>query len=139
METKYISKSSVTLALQAGHIRKRHSGFKIVECPSYIKVVGITRPSARSVEYKFELIYWQNYNPSVRIVYPKLERNSKNENIPHMYSQTTLCLFKPHYREFKRTDWICNTIIPWISLWLYHYENWHLTGDWEGGGEHPQF
>lgn len=48
-----------------------------------------------------------------------------------------LCLYHPKYREFNGTDFLCDTIIPWTSLWLYYYEVWHLTDEWLGGGEHP--
>ena len=29
-----------------------------------------------------------------------------------------------------------NTIVPWIADWLYYYEVWLFTGEWEGGGIH---
>ena len=29
---------------------------------------------------------------------------------------------------------VVNTIIPWTSEWLLHYELWHATGKWLGGG-----
>ena len=33
---------------------------------------------------------------------------------------------------------IANTIIPWTVEWLYYYELWQATGEWLGGGEHPE-
>jgi hypothetical protein len=33
--------------------------------------------------------------------------------------------------------WIAHTIIPWSVLWFYFFEGWLATGEWEGGGEHP--
>ena len=27
-----------------------------------------------------------------------------------------------------------NSIVPWLGLWLIHYEGWRATGHWEGGG-----
>ena len=32
---------------------------------------------------------------------------------------------------------ISDTIIPWISEWLCHFEYWSITGTWCGGGKHP--
>jgi hypothetical protein len=26
------------------------------------------------------------------------------------------------------------SIVPWLGLWLIHYEGWLATGHWEGGG-----
>jgi hypothetical protein len=30
------------------------------------------------------------------------------------------------------------TIIPWAAQWLVCYEIWHATGQWVGGGAHPE-
>lgn len=76
-------------------------------------------------------------NPKTIIISPKLTSNSKGEEIPHLYSRENLCLYHPKYREFKRTDFLSDTIIPWTSLWLYYYEIWRVTDEWLGGGEHP--
>lgn len=35
-------------------------------------------------------------------------------------------------------DGIANTIIPWTIEWLYYYELWLATGEWLGGGDHPE-
>jgi hypothetical protein len=32
---------------------------------------------------------------------------------------------------------LCQTIVPWISEWLLHYEIWLVTGKWCAGGIHP--
>jgi hypothetical protein len=29
------------------------------------------------------------------------------------------------------------TIVPWATKWLYYFEHWLATDDWQGGGEHP--
>lgn len=101
-------------------------------------VSGELRPTARSTSYRFILEYTINKPPKVRIMSPKLVKNELAEPIPHMYGQKHLCLFQPKYSEFKAHDFLANTIIPWISLWLYYYEQWHITGKWLGGGEHPK-
>jgi hypothetical protein len=33
---------------------------------------------------------------------------------------------------------IAGTIICWTALWLFFYETWLITGEWEGEGEEPQ-
>jgi hypothetical protein len=33
---------------------------------------------------------------------------------------------------------IIDTIIPWTSEWLLHYECWLATGKWHGGGIHHE-
>ena len=46
-----------------------------------------------------------------------------------------LCLYYPG--EWNSTMNISDTIIPWISEWLYYFEFWSITGKWCGGGKHP--
>jgi hypothetical protein len=30
------------------------------------------------------------------------------------------------------------TIVPWIALWLFYFEEWLASDDWKGGGMHPK-
>jgi hypothetical protein len=32
---------------------------------------------------------------------------------------------------------LANTILPWACLWLFYFEDWLITSQWKGGGEHP--
>ncbi len=106
---------------------------------SSIRVIGQLMPTSRSALYTFKLDFNLSGRPKIKITSPKLQINSKGESIPHLYLDNSLCLYHPKYYEFRGADLICDTIIPWISLWLYYYEVWHLTDKWLGGGEHPQF
>ena len=74
--------------------------------------------------------------PEITVLKPELVKNWLGEPIPHIFIQTRIYAFTD-LREFKYCDLISDKIIPWTSLWLYHYENWHVTGTWSGGGEHP--
>lgn len=100
-------------------------------------VSGVLQPTARSEKYQFKLKYYLDCSPKIKIISPALQKNSKNEDIPHIYPGENLCLYQPKYREFKNTDLLAETIIPWTSLWLYYYELWLVTDEWHGGGEHP--
>lgn len=126
------------LSEQAAALRCKYPQFETSLERQRLIVKGILKPTQRSEAYHFILKYSLFGSPEVRIVSPVLKQNSKGDKIPHMYSQKTLCLFQPKYKEFKRNDFLCDTIIPWTSLWLYFYELWHLTGKWLGGGEHPK-
>jgi len=112
---------------------KFNSRFRINE----IIIEGDARPTPRSLNYSFKLEYSIKGGPRVYILSPPLIRNGKNEKIPHMYEQKRLCLYFPKYQEFTSRKYLAETIIPWISLWLYYYETWHQTGKWLGGGIHP--
>ncbi|MDF2452772.1 MAG: hypothetical protein K0S26_2276 [Bacteroidota bacterium] len=102
-----------------------------------LTIIGETKPTARSQTYKFQIDYFMGTNPDVRIISPALVKNLKGENIPHMYDQELLCLHFPANKEYRASDLLINTIIPWVTLWLYYYEMWHVTGKWLGGGVHP--
>ncbi len=32
---------------------------------------------------------------------------------------------------------ISETIVPWVNLWLFFFEEWLISNDWKGGGVHP--
>lgn len=104
---------------------------------SQVMCTGKLKPTARSIDYTFKLRHKIGMRPRVNIIDPILTRNFKDEKIPHVYPKNELCLYYPKYQEFNDTKLLSDYIIPWTSLWLYHYENWHITGDWEGGGKHP--
>jgi len=127
-----------SIAQQFVAFRKDYPHFKARIFRNRLIVKGELRPTARSSSYRFLLRYSLWSTPKIRIVSPKLSRNSKNEPIPHMYFQKRLCLYQPKYREFRSSDLLSKTIIPWSSLWLYYYELWHITCEWLGGGEHPK-
>lgn len=127
-----------TISEQVSRIRVKYNSYTVTSTHLYLKVLGSIKPTPRSLSYQFELKYYSADGiPSVRILSPVLIKNSKGEKIPHMYSNGTLCLYRPKYKEFNKNDFLADKIIPWTALWLYHYEVWHMTNDWMGGGEHP--
>lgn len=126
------------LSEQIAYMKKKFPQFVTkFTSPSSMKVEGALRPSARSCLYEFVLKYKLSDMPNITIVSPKLELNTNGEKVPHLYSSGNLCLYRPKYNEFKKSDFLADTIIPWTALWLYYYELWHTTGEWLGGGEHP--
>lgn len=129
-----------TIAQQASVLKAKHFDWDVQFDAVGLVAVGKVRPTSRSEMYVVEIRLGIKKGDSirVRILSPQLCMNAIGDKIPHMYSQKTLCLFMPKYAEFKRTDYISDTIIPWTTLWLYYYEIWHTTGKWLGGGEHPE-
>lgn len=137
IKRKFIKSKPITLVAQKEDVLAKYPAFSVSGDYKLIKIIGELQPTARSVTYKFELKYGLDGIPRVRILSPALQKNNLNENIPHMYSQKTLCLYRPKYWEFTENCLLSETIIPWTSMWLYYYEMWHVTGKWLGGGEHP--
>ena len=127
-----------TIVQQINAIRAKYATWKVSFDAFQLKTVGIIQPTPRSEKYTVEIKFHLLKPIQVRVLDPVLVLNNIDEKIPHMYSQETLCLFMPKYAEFTRKNYISTTIIPWTYLWLYYYEVWHTTGEWKGGGEHPE-
>ncbi|WP_143092718.1 hypothetical protein [Arsenicibacter rosenii] len=127
------------LGQQAASIRRLYPDFEVqLEKYNQLIVYGYAKPTARSCLYNFKLVYRHNKRPVIHILDPVLERGLKGEKPPHLYGDWSLCLYLPGIKEFTDYDRLSDTIIPWISLWLYYYEDWLTNGNvWNGGGIHP--
>lgn len=99
---------------------------------------GALCPNDLAETYTIRVSQCGGERPEVRVISPELRRRIDDEDIPHMYGQERLCLYLPGTREWQFDDPIALTILPWASLWLYFYELWHATGEWLGGGVHPE-
>lgn len=96
-------------------------------------------PSPLSGTYKIRLCYQQGKHPDVFVESPlPLKRAEGATLLEHVYSteKQHLCLYVRKAQEWNDTMFISNTVIPWISEWIFHYELWVLTGVWNGGGIH---
>lgn len=127
-----------TIVEQMASIKTRYPSFNVVFNRLSLKSVGTIKPTPRSETYIVEIKYKLHFPVKVSILQPTLLKNFNGDDVPHVYPGKKLCLFYPKYMEFKQCDFISDTIIPWTSLWLYYYEDWHMTGEWHGGGIHPE-
>lgn len=97
------------------------------------------RPTPLSREYTARIDYHQGQVPRVFVEDPDLTLLAGDRRLPHVYSQkpTCLCLYLP--RAFEWRDWmrLDETIVPWIAIWLFYFEEWLISNEWKGGGEHP--
>jgi hypothetical protein len=102
-------------------------------------IVFEIQPTPSSNVYTLLLVYKERGIPYIYILNPNLQEESNGLTIPHLYDQKRLrlCLYYPNYNEFESNDYIAEQIIPWIKLWLFHYEVWLYTKEWLGGGIHP--
>lgn len=103
--------------------------------------VGVVKPGPFSKEYKVKIEYRIGKNPLIWLVNEKLDETYMK--IPHKYNvdfnkgNVQLCLYKPGNNEWLKNYSIAKTIVPWAIEWLYYYEIWQITGEWQGGGDHP--
>lgn len=97
------------------------------------------QPTALSRTYIIRLTYTSlNKWPEVHVVSPSLRELAGARKIPHLYCQRTirLCLFTPWLREWRPQHRLSRTLVPWAKTWLYFFEDWLVTNDWQGGGIH---
>lgn len=96
---------------------------------------GSVSPSYLSESYKVQIRYKLVSPPKVFILNPALDVLPKKD-LPHVWDDGSLCLYYWKGNEWKPDMYIADTILPWTSEWLYHYEIWLVTGEWLGGGVH---
>ena len=98
------------------------------------------RPTPLSRIYTVRIEYAQGGTPQVFVDQPDLVQLAGGRRLPHVYEQspTRLCLYQPAYREWHDGLLISRTILQWAMLWLFFFEEWLVSDEWKGGGEHPQ-
>ncbi len=129
---------SLNLAVQAAKIK---SVFPL-SCPSINGGIlswkhNIT-PTPLSATYEVKLSYTLGKHPRVFVTKPKLELFPGETKLQHVYDtdKQWICIYYKPGREWDSNMHIADTIIPWTSEWLLHYECWLATGTWHGGGIH---
>jgi hypothetical protein len=131
----------VSLIIQEGKLKSVYPDSKISRNrENSLKWVGVLIPTPLSQEYEVKLVYRVNKGVDVYITNPKeLKRFKNKKSLPHVYSteEQKLCLYYPKFREWSVEQLYIDSIIPWTSEWLMHYEIWLSTGVWSGGGKHP--
>lgn len=102
-----------------------------------VNIFVYLQPTAESKIYKIKIsARVGKKNVDVFPVKPYIGKYVGERKVPHMYSDGSLCLYYPKYKEWDYTDKWAETLIPWASLWLYYYEIWLVTDEWLGGGLH---
>ena len=92
---------------------------------------------SRTYSVRLEYDAWDV--PRVFVRAPDLVALAGGRKLPHVYSErpTRLCLYLPGSRDWHRDLSLAATVVPWTYLWLYYFEDWLVTGEWKGGGQHP--
>lgn len=128
---------SISLSLQQAALRKLFPESSALIRRSELIWLGVLTPSALSLAYRVRVSYKLTGNPEVEVLDPRLQKRG-SASPPHLYPGNKLCLYLPKTGEWRRTMHLSATIIPWTSEWLLNYEVWLVTGEWRGGGMHPQ-
>lgn len=107
---------------------------------SYIKnntlVVALKiKPTENSSEYIVEVRYKKGYKPTALLVYPNLQE-FEGKRPHHIYGfrrdKAILCIYDTRNKscEWNKDMVLADTVIPWVSTWLFAYEYWLITGVW---------
>ena len=114
-------------------MRVLHPQFDVIWHHDKVRWTGTLCPEDVSDTYQLEIAYSLGLKPKVTVLEPMLEA-PPGKTIPHRFPDGSLCLYRPRFGEWAPSDFIATTIVPWASLWLFHYEAWLATGSWHGGG-----
>ncbi len=131
-----IPRPFVSLALQGRRLIDVCPGSHMRIVRSCLTWVGNIQPSPLSVNYQVGLEYRLPGRPQVQVLNPALGCRG-SEPPPHRFRDKCLCLYHYPSREWHAGMMLADTVIPWASEWLIHYELWLATGVWCGGGVHP--
>lgn len=90
--------------------------------------------------YAVRLSYSAQDSPRAVVEDPNLSVLASGRRLPHVYEKEPprLCLYLPNTGEWQPWMRIDQTIVPWVALWLFYFEDWLVSDDWKGGGVHPE-
>lgn len=136
-----IKKKKITVHAQGSKLRYYfpNSSLKIINYDKGFIWEGELQPSALSSCYTIRIEYTLGYHPNVYVISPMpLPLAEGKIELPHVYDheKQRLCIYYKLGKEWHPNKMIVDTVIPWTSEWLLHYEFWVLTGEWNGGGIH---
>lgn len=112
------------------HFGCRAAGCLLV-CQGSLQPLDICEKYSVRIEYRIGL------SPSTWVDgLPAPDKEPCGKKIPHRYRDGSICLF--YGAEWTADKAIAQTIVPWLLEWLAFYEGWLATGEWQGGGTHPE-
>jgi len=138
---RFKKKKSVSIPQQLFHLKAGlPTGRNLSRQRKRIEWLYETQPTPISRKYTVCISYQIDSGPRVFVKEPNLDELSKGKHLPHVYNhkKQRLCLYLPKAGEWNSEKLLIDTIVPWTNLWLYYFENWLVTEEWKGGGEHPE-
>lgn len=98
-------------------------------------------PSAMSRVYRCSLKLYPAKSPELFVLDPDPRILAAGRVLPHVYPHsgagTKLCLWLPRAHQWTAQMRLDETYLPWAAEWLDYFEEWLVTDEWTGGGEHP--
>lgn len=140
MEKKFFKNKKLTISQQLLKLSNVwNSGRIIFKSYKQFEWRCNLRPTPLSRYYEITVVYKLNCLPTVYVKRDNL-LNVESSDFPHIYKRekdrVKLCLY--YGAEYNSSMYISDTIVPWAVEWLFYYELWLKTGEWYGGGKHPE-
>ena len=129
----------LTLADQMYRMRSKHPQFSSYIRRSAVIWEGPWSAAELGDEYALRICYPHARRPIISILSPILKLAKKRKNLPHVYADGQLDICVHEAKDWSPRLYIADTIMPWISEWIYFYEIWRQTGAWLGKGTHPEW
>jgi hypothetical protein len=132
-----LGNKKINLSVQLLHLKRLFPQSHIHIQHNFLVWEGQIMPTQLSQVYTVRLSYKLAKSPQVNVLKPELIV-PEGKSLPHTYPGERLCLYYPGIGDWRGDTLLAETIVPWISEWLYYYEIWLVTGEWYGGGIHPR-
>jgi hypothetical protein len=96
---------------------------------------ALVRPTAISREYDLRIRYEIGKHPVSTILAPNIGELT-TKKIPHLWKVDPyeLCLYFSPEKEWLPHMHLARTIFPWSLEWMFFFECWLGSGEWDGGG-----
>ena len=120
---------SLSLAQQALALRRLFPHAAITISGARLTWEAVITPTPISRDYTVRITYSRGSYPRVVVIDPPLQPD-KDGRLPHFYREGSICLHEAG--QWDGSMFIADTIIPWASEWLAHYELWKRAGRWHG-------
>lgn len=121
---------------QSAMLTAAFPSFRLVARGNPFVWVGTLKPEEMTATYRVRItLLRMKQRPMVDVLDPRLVPREEGGKVPHTFGPSRICLHLNE--EWDPSLYIHQTIVPWTILWLYHYEMWHATGEWHGGGHEP--
>ena len=132
---KYQKTKVISLPLQLAKLTKVYSNISDATIRNGRLSFNVSiKPLETSESYLIHVEYIINLNPRAYLISPPLKQyNGKNPH--HIFEtnengQTQLCFYNTKFGEWNKSMYLADTIVPWLTSWLFAYEIWQITGQW---------
>lgn len=131
---KFQSSKVISLPRQVAKLKRTYGNISNVIIGKGILSFDISiRPLETSATYLVRVEYHTNFMPKAYLMSPCLAKY--NGKYPHHVYDTKkgysrLCFYNPKVNEWDNSMYLADTVVPWLTSWLFAYEFWQITGQW---------